>query len=68
MTFPRADSDLFMYLASLILFTSCSPRTFSLPARSINVNWDMNLILSISTDFNAKLIYPYLLPPIYYES
>ena len=36
---PRADNDLLMYLASVILLMSCSASIFSLPAKSTKVNW-----------------------------
>jgi len=64
-TFPNAERDLLMYFASLIRFWSCSPTSFSLPARSTNVNRDISLSLSRSTALIAILTWPYLLPPIY---
>jgi hypothetical protein len=43
--FPRADNDLLINFASNILEGSFSSFKFSLPARSTNVNYDINYSL-----------------------
>ena len=62
-TLPRADRDLLMYFASVILFMSFSPSIFSLPARSTKVNCESNIWPSLLF-LSFKFCYPYMLPPI----